>query len=189
MMYFFLWTSDSSSKSLYHCIIFSFAVIGATKLTFYIDLAVWDGPLLSTLQQVIHASLGRTHCDLADLVWDRKSQIDCTLLGKSLNFLEMFPETHKEGFFFSSYPLVDWVVLAAMKPLLEVEHPHGRAGVDVVVVEHTIHCYILPRSCHHFLWDVTHRCAHTHTKVFLYKAPSRNEDTLKKDKKRNECQK
>ncbi len=103
MMSFF--TSDSGSNSLKQRIIFSFAVIGATKLTFYIDLAVWDGPLLSTLQQVIHASLGRTHCDLADLVWERKSQIDRTFLGKTVDFLEMFPETHKKScflFFFSS---------------------------------------------------------------------------------------
>lgn len=44
-----------------------------------------------------------------------------------------------------------------MKPLFEVECPHGRAGVDAVVVEHTINCYVLPRSHHHFLRDVAHR--------------------------------
>lgn len=74
----------------------------------------------------------------------------------------MFPEKHKnternpERRVFS-YPLVDWVVLAAMKRLLEVEHPHGRAGIDAVVVEYTINCYVLPRSGHHFLRDVAHR--------------------------------
>lgn len=73
-----------------------------------------------------------------------------------------------------AYPLVDWVVLAAMKPLFEVEYPHSCAGVDVVVVEHTINCYVLPRTHHHFLGDVAHRCKHTrrhtHTPIFLYKS-------------------
>lgn len=55
-----------------------------------------------------------------------------------------------------SYPLVDRVVLAVMKPLFEVEYPHGCAGVDVVVIEHTINCYVLPGSHHHFLRNVAY---------------------------------
>lgn len=62
-------------------------------------------------------------------------------------------------------PLVDRVVLAAMERLLEVEHPHGRAGVDVVVVEHAVHRHVLPRSHHHLLGDVAHRCAHTNNNI------------------------
>lgn len=86
------------------CVIFSSAVIGATRLTLDIDLAVRDGPLLSTLQQVIHPSLRRTHCDLADLVWVKQKSDLLTFLRelskkhtwKSFNFfVEMFPETHK----------------------------------------------------------------------------------------------
>lgn len=50
-----------------------------------------------------------------------------------------------------------------MKPLFEVEYPHGRAGVDVAVVEHTINCHVLPWTHHHFLRDVAHRCKHTNT--------------------------
>ena len=61
---------------------------------------------------------------------------------------------------FVSYPFVYGVVLAVMERLLEVEHPFGLAGVDAVVVEHTINGYVLPRSRHHFLRDVAHRCTH-----------------------------
>lgn len=61
------------------------------------------------------------------------------------------------------------MVLAAIERLLEVEHPHGRAGIDVVVVEHAIHCHVLPRSHHHLLRDVAHRCTHTNKTYSLSK--------------------
>lgn len=59
-----------------------------------------------------------------------------------------------------AHPLVDRVVLAAGKRLLEVEHPDGRAGVDAAVVEHTIDRDVFPRSCHYLLGDVAHGCTH-----------------------------
>lgn len=72
----------------------------------------------------------------------------------------MFPEIHKslEGLWLGSYQLVDWVVLAAIKLLLEVQHPEGRAGVDAVVVEHAVHGHVLSWSCDHPLRDVAHSC-------------------------------
>lgn len=63
----------------------------------------------------------------------------------------------------AAHPLVDGVVLTAMEPLFEVENPRGRAGVDVVVVEHAVHRYALSRSHNHFFRDVAHRWRHTHT--------------------------
>lgn len=83
---------------------------------------------------------------------------------------------------FVIYPLVDWVVLAVMKPIIPVEHPRGRAGVDAVVVEHAIHRHVLPRSRHHLHRDVAHHCTHTNTSFFIYKAPSGDEDTLERTK-------
>lgn len=64
-----------------------------------------------------------------------------------------------EGFFCTSYPLVDWVVLGGWKlGGLEVEIPHGHAGIHSVIVEYTVYCYVLPGSSHHFLGDVAHYC-------------------------------
>lgn len=40
---------------------------GFVGLTFHVDLAVRDGPLLGTAQHVVHPSLRGTHCDLTDL--------------------------------------------------------------------------------------------------------------------------
>lgn len=62
----------------------------------------------------------------------------------------------------SAYPLVDGAVLAAVELLVEVEDPHGRAGVEAVVVEHAVNGHVLPRTYHHFLRDVAHLCKHTH---------------------------
>lgn len=63
-----------------------------------------------------------------------------------------------EGFFCTSYPLVDWVVQGGWRQRLEVELPHGHAGIHSVVVEYTVYGYLLPGSSHHFLGDVAHRC-------------------------------
>ncbi len=135
-----------------------------TKLTFYIDLAVRDGPLLSALQQVVHPSVWRTHCDPADLFWEKP------FLWSHLNRLHrkvfyLFGNISRDTQRVVAHPLVDGLVLAMVKPLLEVEHPRGRAGVDVVVVEHTIHCHVVPRSRHHFFRDVAHSWTHTHTQA------------------------
>lgn len=62
----------------------------------------------------------------------------------------------------AAYPLVDRVVLAVVELLVEVEDPQGRAGVEVVVVKHTVNCDVLPRTYHHFFRDVAHLCKHTH---------------------------
>lgn len=62
----------------------------------------------------------------------------------------------------AAYPLVDGVVLAVIKLLVKVEDPQGCAGVEVVVIEDAVNCYVLPRSHHHFLRDVAHLCQHTH---------------------------
>lgn len=67
---------------------------------------------------------------------------------------------------FFSYPLIDCVVLTRMNRLLEVEHPSGRAGVDAVVIEHTIYCNVLPWSCHHCVRDVAHSCTHRRKKTW-----------------------
>lgn len=64
----------------------------------------------------------------------------------------------ERGFFCTSYPLVDWVVQGGWRQWLEVELPHGHAGIHSVVVEYTVYCYVLPGSSHHFLGDVAHRC-------------------------------
>lgn len=64
----------------------------------------------------------------------------------------------ERGFFCTSYPLVDWVVQGGWRQRLEVELPHGHAGIHSVVVEYTVYCYVLPGSSHHFLGDVGHRC-------------------------------
>lgn len=75
--------------------------------------------------------------------------------------IEMFRASQKplQGeFFCTSYPLVDWVVQGGWRQRLEVELPHGHAGIHSVVVEYTVYCYVLPRSSHHFLGDVAHRC-------------------------------
>lgn len=61
----------------------------------------------------------------------------------------------------AAYPLVDQVVLAVVELLVKVEDPQGRAGVEVVVVEHAVNCHVLPRTYHHFLRDVAHLCKHT----------------------------
>lgn len=63
----------------------------------------------------------------------------------------------KPGSRSGAYQLVDCVVLAAMD-LLEVEFPHGHAGVDVAVVEDAVNRDVLPRSHHHFLRNVAHGC-------------------------------
>lgn len=102
-------------------------------------------------------------CDLAHLVWVNKN-IYCT--GGCISFknrpTEMFRASQKplqgEGFFCTSYPLVDWVVQGGWRQRLEVELPHGHAGIHSVVVEYTVYCYVLPGSSHHFLGDVAHRC-------------------------------
>lgn len=70
-----------------------------------------------------------------------------------------------EGFFCTSYPLVDWVVQGGWRQRLEVELPHGHAGIHSVVVEYTVYCYVLPGSSHHFLGDVAHRCTQERKKT------------------------
>lgn len=102
-------------------------------------------------------------CDLAHLVWVNKI-IYCTGSCTSLKIgPQKYSEHHKNlcrerGFFCTSYPLVDWVVQGGWRQQLEVELPHGHAGIHSVVVEYTVYCYVLPGSSHHFLGDVAHRC-------------------------------
>lgn len=59
------------------------------------------------------------------------------------------------------HPLVDGPVLAAVDRLLDVELPHGRAGVEVVVVEHAVDGDVLAGPHHHLLRDVADGCGAT----------------------------
>lgn len=59
------------------------------------------------------------------------------------------------------HPLVDGPVLAALVGLLDVELPHGRAGVELAVVEDAVDGDVLPGPHHHLLWDVAHGCGAT----------------------------
>lgn len=53
------------------------------------------------------------------------------------------------------------MVLAVIKSMFKVKDPHGRAGVDVVVVENTVNCDVLSRPHDRFLRDVAHSCKQT----------------------------
>lgn len=69
--------------------------------------------------------------------------------------------------------------LAVIKSMFKVKDPHGRAGVDVVVVENTVNCNVLSRPHDRFLRDVAHS----------WKQTMRAQQINIFGKKQSECQK
>lgn len=118
-------------------------------------MAVRVAPILRALQHVFQLGLGGTHRDLAHLFHTYIFQTGSSaqrVWTRNGSHLQLRSAPH---------PLVDGPVLAAVDRLLDVELPHGRAGVEVVVVEHAVDGDVLAGPHHHLLRDVADGCGAT----------------------------